>query len=271
MTGSEEVNEQRSPRQEREAERRENPSALIVHEAIRIEGEKELKRPSSSIAWSGFAAGLSLGFSLVAQGVLLTWLPDAPWQPLVSSLGYTVGFVIVVLGRQQLFTETTLTVILPLLHNRCRPSEVARFWAVLLAANLAGTLLFALAASSGVFAAEVRASFLELGLAAAQGGFLTLFARGIFGGWLIALMVWLLPAAGSARFLVIVMLTYLISAAGFAHAIVGSVEVIFAVVAGPLGWGDYFIGYLLPVLSGNIVGGVVLVSMLNHAQVKAEF
>ncbi len=270
MTGSEEVTEKLDPKQEREAERRENPSAIIVHEAIRIEGEKELNRPSSSIAWSGLAAGLSMGFSMVAEGVLHTWLPDAPWRPLVSSLGYTAGFVIVVLGRQQLFTETTLNVILPLLHSACRLSDVARFWAIVLAANLLGTLPFAIAASTGVFPPEVRASFLELGLEAAQGGFLVLFARAIFAGWLIALMVWLLPAAGSARFLVIVTLAWIVGAAGFAHVIAGSVEVIFAVIAGPLSWGDYLAGYLLPVLAGNIVGGVVLVSMLNHAQVKAE-
>lgn len=270
MPESEQVDEKLDPKQEREAERRENPSALIVHEAIRIEGEKELNRPSSSIAWSGLAAGLSMGFSLVAEGTLHTWLPDAPWRPLVSSLGYTVGFVIVVLGRQQLFTETTLNVMLPLLHDRRRLGDVARFWAIVLAANLLGTLIFAFAASTGVFRAEVRASFLEIGMEASQGGALTLFARAIFAGWLIALMVWLLPAAGSARFLVIVTLSYLVGVAGFAHVIAGSVEVIFAVIAGPLGWGDYLIGYLLPVLLGNIVGGVVLVSMLNHAQVKAE-
>ncbi len=89
----------------------------IVYETIRREGEEELKRSSVSLAWSGLAAGLSMGFSLVAEALLAAYLPNAEWTSLISKLGYSVGFLIVVLGRQQLYTETTLTVILPLLSR----------------------------------------------------------------------------------------------------------------------------------------------------------
>src|SRR4051794_15798802 len=119
--------------------------AGVVHEAIRKEGEGELARPSSALAWSGLAAGLSIGFSFVAEALLRSHLPDATWRPLVAKLGYSLGYLIVILGRQQLFTENTLTVILPLLIQRDARTllNVARLWAVVLAANLAGAMLFA--------------------------------------------------------------------------------------------------------------------------------
>ena len=101
----------------REVTKRAQISALVVHETVREEGERELNRPSKDLALSGLAAGLSMGFSLVFQGLLHAYLPAAPWLPLVDNLGYSVGFVIVVLGRQQLFTENTLTAILPLLTH----------------------------------------------------------------------------------------------------------------------------------------------------------
>lgn len=94
------------------------PRTLIVYEAVRKEGEAELSRPTSSLMWSGLAAGLSMGFSMVGDGLLRAGLPDEPWRPLISSFGYSFGFLIVILGRQQLFTENTLTAILPLLHGR---------------------------------------------------------------------------------------------------------------------------------------------------------
>src|SRR5487761_1737852 len=104
--------------EQKQVEERVAIGANVVHETIRREGDEELKRTSSALAWSGLAAGLSMGFSLVAEGLLQAYLPDTMWRPLLTKLGYSVGFVIVVLGRQQLFTETTLTAVLPLLSRR---------------------------------------------------------------------------------------------------------------------------------------------------------
>src|SRR3954447_1483121 len=101
-----------------EAEERTSPSAHIVYEAIRKEGRHELERKSSSLAWSGLAAGMSMGFSFLTEALLRDHLPDAVWAPLVIKLGYSIGFLIVILGRQQLFTQHTLTVILPLLLQK---------------------------------------------------------------------------------------------------------------------------------------------------------
>src|SRR5438105_5589917 len=150
----------------REVEERTSISAVVVHETVREEGEHELCRPPSALAWSGLAAGLSMGFSLVAQGLLHAYLPRASWTPLIDNLGYSAGFLIVILGRQQLFTENTLTPILPLLQRRPRatPRNVLRLWAVVLCGNLLGGLALALvAAHTSVFDADVQGAFRELG------------------------------------------------------------------------------------------------------------
>src|SRR5277367_3276105 len=91
------------------------PRALVIHEVVRQEGEEELQRPVSALLWSGLAAGLSMGFSFLTLAMMRAGLPDTPWRHLISSFGYCAGFVITILGRQQLFTESTLTAVLPLL------------------------------------------------------------------------------------------------------------------------------------------------------------
>lgn len=244
----------------------------IVHEAIRREGEEELGRPLQALAWSAVAAGLSMGFSLLGEAVLRAGLPDAPWRPLVAKFGYSLGFLFVVLGRQQLFTENTLVAILPLL---ARPSpralgRVAALWVVVLAGNLVGAAAFAASlAVDRLFSPELHDAFAALGHRALEPGFLGVLGRGIYGGWLIALMVWLLPAARSARFLVIVTVTWLVGAAELSHVIAGSVEVLYLAVTREIGLGTFFLGFLLPAFLGNSIGGVALVAAVNHAQVVA--
>jgi formate/nitrite transporter FocA (FNT family) len=256
----------------RESEQRMSPGADVVHEAIRREGEEELARPWPALAWSGLAAGLSMGFSMAAVGLIEARLPDAEWRPLVARIGYPVGFLIVVLGRQQLFTENTLTPILPLLRHRTLPmlARVARLWALVLAANLIGALIFAeVAAHTAVFDSATRAAFGDAGARAMDGNFGTVLVRGVFAGWLIALMVWILPFAETGRFFAIVAITYVVGIGSFSHVIAGSVDTMYVVATGDASWWDYLASFLAPALLGNIIGGVALVAALNDAQVTA--
>ena len=214
-----------------------------------------------------------MGFSLVVTGLLHHHLPDAPWRPLIASFGYTTGFVIVVLGRQQLFTENTLTGVIPVLTRRDRASLMAllRLWGVVLLANLIGAGLFAaLAAGAPVFEPNLHQDFLAIGRDAATGGLAALFVKAVLAGWLIGLMVWLLPGAGSARLIVILLITYIVALGGFAHIVAGSVDVLYLVLSGEKSLPSYLLSYLLPVLAGNVIGGGALVAMLNHAQVRSE-
>ncbi|HTU82949.1 MAG TPA: formate/nitrite transporter family protein [Candidatus Acidoferrales bacterium] len=257
-----------------EVERRTALRAAVVFETVRREGDAELERPPIALAFSGLAAGLSMGFSLVASGLIRAALPDAAWSPLVVNLGYTLGFLIVVLGRQQLFTENTVTAIIPLLDDRDklqRLGKVVRLWGIVLATNLAGALAFAFfVAHSDVFSPAVKAAFLQEGLRALAPGFVSVLLRGILAGWLIALMVWLLPAAERSRVAVIVILTYVVGLGDLSHVVAGSVEALYAVAAGAATWSHFLAGYLVPVFLGNSIGGVLLVSILNYAQVAPE-
>src|SRR5215213_6372673 len=193
-----------------EAEEQKRPRAAVIHEAVRTGGEEELKRTVSSLAWSGIASGLSMGFSLVAEGLLRAHLPDTHWRPLISKLGYPFGFLIVVIGRQQLYTENTLTAVLPYLHAPSGGTlvKLLRLWAVVLAANLIGALIFAwVLGQTDAFRPEFKAAFSAIGHEAQQGSFWVLMLRGVFAGWLIALMAWLIPtlkkATGGGNILVL--------------------------------------------------------------------
>lgn len=256
----------------KDAESRTSVSAAIIHEAIRQDGDEELQRPISALAWSGLAAGLSMGFSFLAEGLFRTYLPDTHWRPLLVNLGYPLGFLIVVIGRQQLFTENTLTAIIPLLARRTWTTfwSVARLWAVVFVANIAGAHLFAwTVAHTAMARPETQQALADLAREAAAVGFGTAILRGIFAGWLIAMMVWMRAAVDTGQIAIIVILTYIVGLAGLTHIIAGSVEVLYLVAGGELSWWSYIAGYMTPTLLGNIIGGTALVSALNHAQVVA--
>ena len=242
----------------------------VVYETIRREGEEELRRKVSALAWSGLAAGLSMGFSFIAEALLMSRLPDQPWSPLITRFGYSVGFLIVVLGRQQLFTENTLTVVLPLLLRKDFSTMVRmlRLWAVVLTANLVGTFLFALCLGKiTLFDPHTQQCLTAIGAAHLGPSFGIALVRSIFAGWLIALMVWLLPAAESARVSIIIIITYLIGLGGFNHIIDGSTTMFFLVVTHSISFGTYLTHFFVPTLIGNVAGGFSLVAALNHAQV----
>ena len=111
-----------------------SPRTPIIYEIVRRQGDEEMVRPIVSLWWSGVAAGMSMSFSLLAQAILQTHLPDAPWRPLVADLGYSVGFVMVVMSRQQLFTENTVTAVLPVMAEFTAGNllKLARMWGVVL-------------------------------------------------------------------------------------------------------------------------------------------
>jgi formate/nitrite transporter FocA (FNT family) len=263
---------QLTEKQQQEAEDRTSVSAVVVHEAIRHDGEEELSRSTSALAWSGLTAGMSMGFSFVGQALFRAHLPDDPWRPLLVSLGYPLGFLIVIIGRQQLFTENTLTAIIPLLARRDGRTliQVLRLWAVVLAANLVGAHLFAwVVGNTPMFSRDVQHAMLQLAIKAASVSFGAAILRGIFAGWLIAMVVWMLAAVDTGRVAVIVIITYVVGLAELTHIIAGSVEVLFLPMVGVRSWISVVSGYLLPTLLGNIIGGVSLTAAVNHAQVVA--
>jgi formate/nitrite transporter FocA (FNT family) len=241
---------------------------VVIHEVVREEGEQEIQRSAGALIWSGLAAGLSMGFSLLAMALLHANLPAAPWRILLDSPGYCVGFVIAILGRQQLFTESTLTGMLPLLlkPNLTTFAALMRTWGLVLASNLIGTIVFAaLLSPSGIFPDAVHDAMAEAGRNLVAEPLVPKLIKAVLAGWLIALIVWVMPSAQSARLFVILILTYMVALGRFPHVVAGSVEAAFAVFNGDAGIAAYVSGFLLPTLLGNTLGGVAMVALLNHA------
>lgn len=247
--------------------------ALVIHEIVRGEGLEELERSFGGLAWSGIAAGLSIGFSFIVQANIQSALPESAWSRLVSGFGYCIGFLIVILGRQQLFTETTLTAMIPALTQRNLATSLGtlRVWAIVLAANIAATWVFAwLASREGLFPEPVLQSMMTLSAHTMDHTFgHTLLTAGA-AGWLIGLMVWLLPGAGPSRPLIIILVTYVVAICQFPHIIAGSVEAAYGVFIGHASLGDYGMRFLLPTLLGNSIGGTILAALFNHAPIANE-
>lgn len=262
-----------SERQTQEIEAQSRPNAALIHETIRAEGESELERRWWAILLSGFAAGLSIGLSFIVQGVFHAFVSDDSTRRLVAPLGYTIGFLVVVLGRQQLFTENTLAPILPLLHHRDSKTllSVVKLWALVLVANIAGTWTVAFAiAHWHVFEPRVWDALVQIGHRTVDASFPITLAKGVFAGWLIALMMWLLPASDSSRAHIIIIMTYVIALGEFSHIIAGSVDCAFMVQIGAVSLRDYAVVFFAPTLLGNILGGTTLVALFNYGQVAAE-
>ncbi|WP_053572848.1 formate/nitrite transporter family protein [Caballeronia cordobensis] len=250
-----------------------SPRPLVIHEVVREEGEVAMERTFAGLMWSALAAGLSMGFSFLVQAILQGALPESNWRHLIASLGYTIGFVFVILGRQQLFTESTLTAVLPVLTRRDLVTfgKTVRLWVIVLFFNLIGTMIFsALLQFKGVFDPEVITALSEVARAPFSAGFGVTLVRAVFAGWLIALMVWLLPSARSARLLTILLVTYTVGVSKLTHVIASSAEAAYAVVTGAATLGDYFSVFLLPTLIGNMIGGISMVAIVNHAAIAPE-
>ena len=260
-------------REVEDIEERTVPRTPVIYEIVRRLGEEEMARPANSLWWSGVAAGLSISFSLLAQAILRTHLPDEAWRPLVTSFGYSIGFVMVVLSRQQLFTENTVTVVLPVMadFNMKNLRGLARMWTIVFLANMAGTLFAALFCTfTPVLTPELRDGMIAVSGQLLEHSWLATAFMAVGAGFLMAAMVWLLPGAEGAQFYVVVAMTWLIAAGGFTHVVAGSLEAFMLALNGGLGFwamlGDFFV----PVLIGNIIGGTALFALLAYAQVMQE-
>ncbi|MGN6314601.1 MAG: formate/nitrite transporter family protein [Rhodanobacteraceae bacterium] len=256
-----------------EVEHRKPPRAAVLHEVVGKIGEEELDRNASSLAWSGFAAGLSMGFSMVASGALRAHLPDSPIGHFIADAGYSAGFVIVILARQQLFTENTLTAVLPLMSAPSLDTfaRVLRLWGIVLLCNLIGIVAFACGvAYLPLFSAPMDQAFVQMGDTTMSYSVPAMFVKAILGGWLIAMMVWLMAAVDAARLWIIIGLTWLIALAGLVHVVGSAGEVFFLAFRNQITWLQALGQFVGPTLAGNIVGGSLIFALISHAQVRSE-
>ncbi|WP_255669096.1 formate/nitrite transporter family protein [Buttiauxella sp. A2-C1_F] len=247
--------------------------AMAIHEHIRQDGEKELERDAMALFWSAVAAGLSMGASLLAKGIFHVNLEGVPGSFLLENLGYTFGFIIVIMARQQLFTENTVTAVLPVMH---KPSGsnfllLMRLWGMVLLGNIIGTGLAAYAFEyMPIFDEQTRDAFVSIGMDVMHNTPGEMFANAIISGWIIATMVWMFPSAGSAKIFVIIIMTWLVALGDLTHIVVGSVEILYLVFNGTIHWSEFFWPFALPTLAGNICGGTFIFALISHAQIRND-
>jgi len=247
--------------------------AAAVHEQIRQEGEKELERDALALLFSAIAAGLSMGASLMAKGIFHVNLQDVPGGFLLENLGYTFGFIIVIMARQQLFTENTVTAVLPVMHkpNGGNFLLLMRLWGLVLGGNLIGTALAALAFNHlPIFDDAVREAFVSISQKVMENSPMEMFANAVVSGWIIATMVWMFPSAGAAKIWIIILMTWLVALGDLAHIVVGSVEIFYLVFSGDLPWQQFIWPFALPTLAGNIIGGTFIFALISHAQIRND-
>lgn len=248
-------------------------SPHLLFEIIRRDGEEELMRSNKSLIFSGLAAGLVISFSFYFKAILHMYLDDAEWADIITGIGYTTGFIIVILGRMQLFTENTITTVIPLFHECSwrKFLQVAKLWAVVFLSNLVGTTLAALFLSNTHFVSpKATLALHEIAAHVCHMAPMENIIRGIPAGILIAAIVWMMPMSRAFSFFVVLFFTYFIAIGGFSHVVVGSCEVAYEVLWGNATLYDYFGRFLLPTALGNILGGTFVFTLLVYAQVSDD-
>ncbi|SFD84021.1 formate/nitrite transporter family protein [Roseivivax sediminis] len=248
-------------------------AARAVYEVINQEGRRELNRPMASLWWSGIAAGIGIAASVLAEGILHVKFATHPYQGAIENMGYTVGFILVILSRVQLFTENTITVVLPVLKDKSLSLLYCamRLWSVVFLANIVGAMIIAaLAVHGGMVKPEYVEGMKAVSKHFAEYSAMESFKYGVPAGFFIAAIVWMLPSSEGFEIFMIFLFTYLIAMGDFTHVVAGSNEAFLLWLSGDISAAKTWLGLILPSFLGNVLGGTGLFALLAYGQVKAE-
>lgn len=230
--------------------------------------DAEVARDDTELFFSGLAAGfaITLTFLLHAVGAAAV---SGPAATVLGSLLYPLGFLYIIVGRYQLYTENTLPPVTLVLERIASVPTLLRVWGVVLVANVVGAAAGAFVlANSGVMSTDVAAAALTFGRGGLETAAIDLFLKALFAGWLVAGLVWMLHSVRDSvsRILLVYVVFLAIPAAELYHVVVSTVDALYLVFVGDAGLVAVTLGFFLPVLVGNTVGGVVFVALVNYAQ-----
>lgn len=250
-------------------------SPEIIEEASLI-GQKRLDRSLAGSAITAFIGGMSVSFGAVAMIWAAASVSGEVATPslahLIGSLFFPVGFVILLVGKSELFTENFFLPVTAILERHGTIRDLAKLWGVSLIFNLLGGLVFALLISRGhVLDSRPIEQFATLAEHKVAYGFWTAFVKAIFAGWLMTMLTWLLVAAESfgPRLAIIWMIGTLIVLGQFNHVIISAAEIFIAILTGAnVTFLDWFTDNFIPALLGNIIGGVIFVTLLFYVQAQ---
>jgi formate-nitrite transporter family protein len=249
------------------------PQPEDIYRRTKEEGARRLERPLLEVVSTALAPGFDIVAGVVALGILdaslVTKTGTGPAH-VVASLGFGIGFVFLVVGRGELFTENFLVPITGLSRERGSWLKLAELWAATLVLNIGGGLVIALLLTShGVLRSGTADALVRVAdhLAAYDPG--TAFLSAVVAGALMTLMTWFVEGAADSaavRILMAWLVGALIALAIFNHAIVSTIELIFGMRYGAdIGIDQLFSNLGLSV-AGNLVGGLLLVTFARSAQ-----
>ena len=247
----------------------ERPSAQDIYEQVANNARQELGRSTVSLIISGLAGGIFMGLSALGTAIALSMLGTARPAQFIAKMFYPIGFIVVILGRSQLFTENTLYPVALVLAEKKHFWHTLRLWAAVLPSNVLGALAFAaLATLTGALSPEIVHSLGQLGTEVIAHPAATIFWSGVMGGWIIATVAWLVSGSHSitGSVLIIWLLAFVVGLGNFAHCIAASGEVFAAILTHQIPW-IAFPQWFLPAVAGNICGGVGMVTLLEYGQV----
>ena len=246
------------------------PSAEDIYKQVANNARQELKRSNTALAISGFGGGAFMGLSALGTAIGVALLGPTPVAHALACLLYPLGFIVVIIGRSQLFTENTLYPVALVLAEKKEFWNTLRLWSIVLPANVVGALGFAaLAARTPALEPRFVEALTTLGLQSIAHPAWTIFWSGVIGGWMIAMAAWLVSGSHSitGSVMLIWLLTFLVGLGHFAHCIASSGEILAAVLQHAVRVSQYF-WWLLQAVLGNITGGVLIVTLLEYGQVK---
>ncbi|WP_338766702.1 formate/nitrite transporter family protein [Bernardetia sp. ABR2-2B] len=272
-----EVLEQKENQQKQESEIHSDQAKSadeILEEEIQI-GLHEHKRPPIRLFFSAFSAGLEVGFSVFLLGIfhhLFAGSVSESTLTIILALGYTIGFIFIVIGRSELFTEHTTLATLPVLNKLASVKSLGKVWGVVYAGNILGGYLFALMLMymvQGMNLMDMK-DMEEIALKLTKPSSIHIFVSAIIAGWLMGLLSWLVTASKEtiSRIFIVTLITAVIGIAHLHHSIVGSIEVFAGfLLSDKISFMDYLRVQGISTL-GNAIGGVVFVAVLKYAHVR---
>jgi formate-nitrite transporter family protein len=247
----------------------------IMKEQIEA-GLKEHRRSNIGLFLSSLSAGLEVGFSILLIGIMYTLFKGevSPSKlSLMMALVYPIGYIFVIIGRSELFTEHTVLATIPVLNGEATLKSLIKLWIIIYFGNLAGGYLFGTIVLQFNIKTHLISDdffyFVSEKMVAYSSG--NILISSIMAGWLMGTLSWLLSSAQDtlSRVLMIFLITFIISIAGLHHSIVGSIEIFMAYFgnSNKISGADFLKFQGLATL-GNIIGGVVLVALVKFAHSK---
>lgn len=235
----------------------------------------EFNRSNSGLLISSFAGGMEVGFSVLLMGTMFTMFSESispEMLHIVLSFCYPIGFIFVIIGRSELFTEHTALAVLPVFNGSVSIKSLLTLWGLVYVGNLLGGYLFSFLISQiGMMNGFIYdEAFLHLATELTHHHWYNILLSGMVAGWMMGLLGWLLTSSQEtiSRIFVIILVTSTIGIAGLHHCIVGSIEVFSGMLVHQAVQLSDYLHFLVWATLGNILGGVVFVALLKYGHIR---